>query len=220
MYFRNIASLTVVICCLASAVLGQDNKEQKTETSDMPIYIGIVVDCSGSQRTVLDRTFQAVKQIAESLREKDQAFLVRFIDSGKISVIQELTNKKEEIEDSSDSLYIEGGQSAIIDAVDHSAKYLVENSADGSVVRILIVITDGEDGTSGKKIDEVVPFLKEKQIKVFAIGISDLKVSTKLFDRLTKETGGKTFIPRTSAEVSNAVIDIVKSLRPASAQVK
>jgi len=220
MFFRHIASLTVVICCLVSAALGQDNKEPNTESSETPIYIGIVVDCSGSQRTVLDRTFQAVKQIAESLREKDQAFLVRFVDSGKISVIQELTNKKEEIEDSSDSLYIEGGQSAIIDAVDHSAKYLVKNSADGSVVRILIVITDGEAGTSGKKIDEVMPFLKEKQIKVFGIGISDLKVSTKLFDRLTKETGGKTFIPRTSAEVSNAVIDIVKNLRPTSTQAK
>jgi len=220
MPFRNIASLTVMICCLVAAALGQDSKEPKAEMSDMPIYIGIVVDCSGSQRTVLDKTFSAVKQIAESLREKDQAFLVRFVDSAKISVIQDLTGKKEDIEDSSDSLYIEGGQSAIIDAVDHSARYLVENSPDGSVVRTLIVITDGEDGTSGKKIEEVVQFLKEKQIRVFAIGISDLKVSTKLFDRLTKETGGKTFIPRTTVELSNSVVEIVKNLRPASTQAK
>jgi Mg-chelatase subunit ChlD len=109
---------------------------------------------------------------------------------------------------------------AIIDAIDYSAKYLVENSGEGAVARTLIVITDGEDGTSGKKIEEIMPFLKEKQIKVFAIGISDLKVSTKLLDRLTKETGGRTFVPRTSAEISNSIIDIVKSLRQVSAPAK
>ena len=221
MFFRHIASLTLGVSCLVTAAFGQDNKEQKPETSsDTPVYIGILVDCSGSQRTVLDRTFATVKQIAESLREKDQAFLVRFVDSAKISVVQDLTGNKQDIEDSSDSLYIEGGQSAIIDAVDHSAKYLVENSENVAVVRTLILITDGEDGVSGKKVDEVIPYLKEKQIRVFAIGVSDLKVSTKLFDRLTKETGGKTFVPRTTAELSNSVIEIAKNLRATPAQTR
>src|SRR5262245_51706147 len=108
MFFRNIASLTLGVCCLAATVLGQDAKEQKTEiSSDAPVYLGILVDCSGSQRTVLDRTFSALKQIAETLREKDQGFLVRFVDGAKISVVQDLTGNKQDIEDSSDSLSIE-----------------------------------------------------------------------------------------------------------------
>lgn len=212
--------ILLLVLCLASLTAAQDTTAVKPEASSTAITLGIILDCSGSQRLQLDHMLSAVKQISETLNEKDRAFLVRFVDAAKISVVQELTNNKAEIVDATDSLYIEGGSTAVIDAVYVSAKYLTKNdNADGSS-RVFLLISDGEDSGSGKKIDDTIALLKENQIRVFAIGISDLKVSTKVLDRLTKETGGKTFLPRTTVDLSNTVVSIAKLMRGGIAATK
>ena len=58
----------------------------------------------------------------------DEAFLVTFVDTAKIVVRQDLTESKEELRDSAENMFIEGGQTAILDAVKSSADYLAENS--------------------------------------------------------------------------------------------
>ena len=216
---RALFSLLLVVC-LASILDGQD---ARTDTSPAPsdsVTLGILVDCSGTQRLQLENTLSAVKQLSETIGEKDRAFVVRFVDAGKFSIVQEFTNNKDEINDSGDGLYIQGGQTAIIDAVDRSARYVKRNEPDFTANRAFVLISDGEDQGSTKKIEDTIALLKENQIKVFAIGISDLKVSTKLLDRFAKETGGKTFMPRTTAELSNAVITIAKLMRGAPAAAK
>ena len=64
-----------------------------------------------------------VKQIADTIAPGDEAFVVRFIDSSKISVVQDFTDQKDMLADAADSLYIEGGQTALIDAIDFSARH-------------------------------------------------------------------------------------------------
>jgi VWFA-related protein len=198
-----------------------DAQDARTEPSPAPtassVTLGILVDCSGTQRLQLESTLSAVKQLSETVTESDRAFLVRFVDAGKFSIIQEFTNNKDEINDSGDGLYIEGGMTAIIDAVDRSARYVAKNEPNSTANRAFVLISDGEDQGSGKKIEDTIALLKENQIRVFAIGISDLKVSTRLLDRFSKETGGRTFTPRTTAEMSNAVLTIAKLMRGAAA---
>jgi len=210
----------LLVLCLATLTAAQETIAAKPEASASSVTLGIVLDCSGSQRLQLDRMLSAVKQISETLNERDQAFLVRFVDAAKISVVQELTNNKDEIVDAADGLYIEGGSTAVIDAVYISARYLSKNDNTEGAQRALLLISDGDDSGSGKKLDETVLLLKENQIKVFAIGISDLKVSSKVLDRFTKETGGRTFLPRTTAELSNAINSIAKLMRGGSATIK
>lgn len=210
---RAFFSLLLVVCL--AAVL--DAQDARTDPSPAPpsdsVTLGILVDCSGTQRLQLENILSAVKQLSETMTQGDRAFLVRFVDAGKFSIVQEFTNNKNEINESGDDLYIEGGMTAIIDAVDRSARYVKKNEPNLTSIRAFVLISDGEDQGSGKKIEDTITLLKENQIKVFAIGISDLKVSTKLLDRFTKETGGRTFLPRTTAELSNAVITIAKLMR-------
>ena len=205
---------------LMPIVVAQETRPAAPTTPSDAVTLGILVDCSGTQRLQLENTLSAVKQLSETIGENDRAFVVRFVGANKFSIVQEFTNNKDEINDSGDGLYIEGGMTAIIDAVDRSARYLAKNEPNSTVNRAFVVISDGEDQGSGKKIEDTIALLKENQIKVFAIGISDLKVSTKLLDRFTKETGGKTFMPRTTAELSNAVITIAKLMRGAPAAAK
>jgi Ca-activated chloride channel family protein len=174
--------------------------------------IAIVVDCSGSQRLQMDKVVSLIKQIAESMRPGDEAFLVRFVDTAKITVRQDFTGDKAEIADAADDLYVEGGATAVIDAVDFAARHFAE-SASKNTDRVIILISDGDDRGSAVKPDEAVSFLKQEKIRVFTIGISDLTVSAKALDKLAKETGGKAFVPRTPAELSNAVVDISSAIR-------
>lgn len=208
---RIFCFLALQLVCL-TAVLAQDN--QNKSGAAPAASIGIVVDCSGSQRLQLDKTIAAIKQIAEAMRPGDEAFLVRFIDSQKITISQDFTSNKSELQDAAEELFIEGGQTAVVDAVDFAARHFSENpSSAGERSRVLILIADGDDRKSSAKLDATVTLLKQEKIRVFAIGLSDLNVSAKVLEKFSKDTGGKTFVPRSSADISNAIVEITSAIR-------
>jgi VWFA-related protein len=215
---RIFCFLALQLVCL-TAVLAQDNQNKNGAAT--AARIGIVVDCSGSQRLQLDKTITAVRQIAEAMRPGDEAFLVRFVDAQKITVTQDFTSDKNELQDAAEELFIEGGQTAVVDAIDFAAHHFSENPSKGADrLRVLILITDGEDRKSAARAEVTLTFLKQEKIRVFAIALSDLTFSPKLLERFSKETGGKTFLPRGSAEISNAVVDITSAIRGEQAAKK
>ena len=63
---------------------------------------------------------------------------------------------------------------------------------------------------------ELLTKLKEAKISVFVLGISDLKLETKLIERLARETGGKTYFPLTTAEMEAAAALIAGDMRKPS----
>jgi VWFA-related protein len=210
MQYRLITTAFTVLA-FATYVMSQDTATKTAEPANGPVNIGLVIDCSGSQRLQMDRIVSIIKQVSEAVSEDDQAFVLRFVDAGKISVVQEFTNSKSDLTDAAEGLYVEGGATALIDGVDVGRQYIVKNKpAAGSGVRALIVVSDGDDRGSAAKPDDVIASLKKNDVQVYTIAISDLKITTKLLDRFSKETGGKSFAPRTTAELSNAVIEILR----------
>jgi uncharacterized protein with von Willebrand factor type A (vWA) domain len=153
-----------------------------------------------------------VTGVIEENRADDEAFFLTFVDTPKIVLRQELTSTKAELHDAAQNMFIEGGQTAILDAVKVSAEYLAKNAQAGHS-RALVLVTDGEDRESGAKIDDVLRFLKEQNIRVFVIALAEGKVFTKLIDRLTKETAGKKVTPRTKAEITTAAAEISLAMR-------
>lgn len=175
---------------------------------------GIVVDNSGSYRMILDRIIEVVKDIVEENKADDETFLARFVSTDKIKLLQDFTVSKDAIHEAADEMYVEGGLTAILDAVDFSARYLAEKaSVEPARRKILILVTDGDDRQNKAKIEEVVKFLKDNQIQVYAVGIADEKVSTKILDRLTRETGGRKFVPKTPAEVPAMIKELTTTIR-------
>jgi VWFA-related protein len=208
---RILCIIALQLICL-TAISAQD--KQNKNSAAPAASIGIVIDCSGSQRLQLDKTINAIKQIAEAMRPGDEAFLVRFIDSSKITITQDFTSNKSELQDAADELFIEGGQTAVLDAVDFAARHFSENpSKEGNRSRVLILFADGDDRKSLAKMDETLALLKQEKIRVFTIGLSDLNVSAKLLEKFPKDTGGKAFVPRSTAEISNAVVEITAAIR-------
>ena len=208
---RILCFIVLQLVCLV-AVSAQDNQNKSGAVS--AVSIGIVVDCSGTQRLQLDKTIAAIKQLTEAMRPGDEAFLVRFVDAQKITVTQDFTSDKGELQDAAEELYIEGGQTAVLDAVNFAARHFSENPSGGDGrARILILITDGgDDRKISERMDASLNLLKQEKIRVFAIGLSDLTVSTKILERFSKDTGGKTFLPRMTMDVSNAIVDIMSAI--------
>ena len=82
---------------------------------EVPVIYGLAVDTSGSLRPAFEQVINAAKAIINSNKRGDETFLERFISSDKIETIQDFTANKDALMDGLDTLYVEGGQTAVID---------------------------------------------------------------------------------------------------------
>ncbi|HKR21323.1 MAG TPA: VWA domain-containing protein [Pyrinomonadaceae bacterium] len=196
---------------------------------EVPISYGLAVDTSGSLRSQLPTVIEAGKTIINSNRTGDETFLVRFISSDKIETVQDFTASKELLSDGLDSFYVEGGQTAIIDAVYLSAEHVSEykkGDSNDRRRRALIVITDGEDRNSFYKQEQLFARLREDDVQIFVIGfVSELdkeagfirksprEKAVNLINKLAEETGGRAFFPDSVAELPQIANEIIRDLR-------
>ena len=197
---------------------------------EVPISYGLVVDNSGSMRSQLPTVIDAAKTIINSNKSGDETFLVRFIDSDKIEVLQDFTPDQDALMDALESLYIEGGQTAIIDAVllsaERVAAYKKGNELNDRRRRALIVVTDGEDRDSYYKESDLFARLREMDVQLYVIGFvneldaqggfirkSSKDKSVGLINKLATETGGRAFFPASIAELPQIAQDITRDLR-------
>lgn len=208
-----IVFASILFAAAANGQIANADKE-KNLSAVKPLAYGLVIDNSGSFRTILEEIIRSANAIIESNGPQDTAFLVRFIDSNKIQLMQDFTSSADELKSATEDMFIEGGQTAILDSVYFSAKHLAEK--DDSAPhrqRTLILITDGEDRKSQTKIDDLLKFLKSERIKVFTLGISDEKIHKNLLEKLAKETGGKSFMVEKRAELKNIVKELTVAVR-------
>jgi len=145
----------------------EDGVSQPIESfsrEEVPISYGLAVDTSGSLRSQLQAVIDAGKTIINSNKAGDETFLARFISSDKIETVQDFTANKDSLMDGLDDLYIEGGQTAIVDAVyvtaEHVAEYKKGDDNDRRR-RALILITDGEDRSSVYTQEKLLARLRE-----------------------------------------------------------
>lgn len=197
---------------------------------EVPISYGLAVDNSGSMRSQIDKVIEAAKEIVNSNKPGDETFLVRFIDREKIETLQDFTSSKQALMDALDSMYIEGGQTAILDAVYLSAEHVSsykKSEFDDRRRRALILVTDGEDRLSYYKQDQLFAKLREEDVQIFVIGfVNELEKdnggiirsssrgkAVDLINRLAKETGGRAFFPNSLSELPGIANEIIRDLR-------
>ena len=178
------------------------------------LSVGIVVDNSGSYRMIFDRVVTSTNAIIQDVRPGDEGFLLTFVDATKIVLRQEMTRDKQDLTDAADNMFVEGGQTAVLDAVAHAAKYLIQHgSGDADRSRVLILITDGDDRGSTSSVEDAIKIAREGKVRIFVLGLYEEKFYSKVVDRLVKETGGAKFVPRTPKETAAAVANILAAIR-------
>jgi Ca-activated chloride channel family protein len=196
---------------------------------EVPISYGLAVDTSGSLRSQLPTVIEAGKSIINSNKQGDETFLVRFVGRDNTETVQDFTASKELLMDALDNMYVEGGQSAIVDAVylsaEHVAEYKKGDEGDRRR-RALIVITDGEDRNSYYNQEQLFARLREEDVQIFVIGFvneldkeagfirkSPRDKAVNLINKLASETGGRAFFPESLSELPEIANEIIRDLR-------
>lgn len=210
----------------------EDGEAQPIEffaKEEIPINYGMAVDTSGSLRSQIQSVIDAAKIIVGSNKAGDETFIERFISSDNIEVLQDFTADKNMALDALENLYIEGGQTAVIDGVYLAAEYVANyKKGDDSDRRrrALIVITDGEDRNSFYKPDQLFARLREEDVQIYVIGFvnelekeagfirkSPREKAIDLLNRLATETGGRAFYPQSLSELPQIANEIIRDLR-------
>jgi Ca-activated chloride channel family protein len=189
---------------------------------EFPLSYGLVIDASGSMGSQLLKVVQqSGGRIVNSNKDGDETFLVKFISSDKMEIVQETTSDKKLLIDGLNSLYLEGGQTAVVDALYLSADKLVkQKSAAGSLRRrALVIVTDGEDRASYYKVEQLFSLLGSTDIQIYAIGFTgELNGKSKeravsLLAQLAMETGGRVFFPTSTGELEHITDEIINDIR-------
>jgi Ca-activated chloride channel homolog len=195
---------------------------------EMPLLYGIVIDNSGSFKSVLKPVVNAAKTTITQNKPGDETFLVRFTKSEIIETVKDFTSDKRELFRSLDSLYIEGGESAVIDAVYLSVQRVAQykKAESDKYRRAIILMTDGEDRASYYKKDQLIKLLQKENVQVFVIGIVNIlddwgslqvrsprERAVNLINSFTEETGGLAFFPKSPKELQNTANEFMLYLQ-------
>lgn len=174
----------------------EDGVEQKVTyfAEKQPVLnLGFVIDNTGSIQKDLNEISWAGSYITTNLREEDEAFVTRFVSSDKISLDQDWTSDKKSLIETFNNFYIEGGKSAVLDALYLSGTKLLERAkVDKNKKYALLLISDVEDLDSYYKIDETIKLFKDTDSQIFIISYAEgrKKKAKPLGDLLSLETGG------------------------------
>jgi Ca-activated chloride channel family protein len=203
---------------------------ESVSIAEVPISYGLAIDTSGSLRNQLIQVIDAGKIIINNNKPGDETFLVRFVDSEKIETKQDFTSQQDLLIDALDDFYIDGGQTAVIDAVylsaEHVAQYKKNNDPNDRRRRALIVVTDGEDRSSYYKEEQLFERLREDDVQIFVIGfVNELDAESgmirksprdravSLLTRMATETGGRAFFPKSLSELPGIASEITRDMR-------
>lgn len=189
---------------------------------ELPLSYGLAIDSSGSLRSQLDKVIDAGRIIVNGNSPQDETFVVRFISSDKIELVTPFTSNKALLFKALDSIYVEGGLSAVIDAVYTSVENLAKSkrSSDATRRRALVMVTDGEDRASHYKRAQLAELLHKEDIQIFVIGLTNQIEEKRARDKardllkfLAEETGGRAFFPNSVSELRGIAEEITRDLR-------
>ena len=198
--------------------------------SEVPTNYSLVIDNSGSLRQQIEQVIEAGKTLVGSNRQNDETAIIRFVSSDKIEVLQDFSKNKTDLNDALDNMYIEGGQTAIIDAVYLSVERLNQNMTAQKDLdrtrRAIVLVTDGEDRSSYYSEAQLLELLKESDVQIFVVGFvkelsndkgfiskSPQGKAKALLERLASATGGKSYFPASASEMNTIAKDIASELR-------
>jgi Ca-activated chloride channel homolog len=182
----------------------EDGTEQKVTyfaKKQNAFNVGLVVDNTGSMRSQLDTVISAGATFVGNMRPQDEVFILRFVGRDKIEIVQELTADKQRLNNALGNLFVEGGQSAVIDALYLSANEIAKHEkADKTSRNALILISDGEDRDSFYNQKQLLELFKGSDTQIFTVGLiggvqeGKPKSMVKNFiNQLALKTGGAAF---------------------------
>jgi VWFA-related protein len=200
--------------------LFEDGVEQNVahfSGEDAPLSIGVVFDESGSMDDKQRTAQAAVTHFLKTMDASDEAFLVEFDDTARLSV--GFTAKTEEI-DAALKKAQPHGLTAMLDAV-HAA--LAEMKKAKNSRKAIVVISDGGDNNSQYKSAEIESLVREADVQIYAMGIFETILpfglpkeqisGPRLLSEIATQTGGRAFAAALPSDLPSIAARIALELR-------
>jgi Ca-activated chloride channel family protein len=196
------------------------------ELEKLPIYVGVLMDTSGSTSGKLGFEKEAAKNFLYTVTRtrKDHGAFVTFDD--EVTLRQDFTKNLDLLERAIDGVKKPGAHTALYDAVWQFCDEKMRNVA--SPRRALVVITDGDDTYSRATIEEAIQMAQRTDTIIFSIStkggftgsaVPGVEAGTvkdsgdKDLDKLSRETGGRAFFTGDMLALERAFKKIGEELR-------
>lgn len=213
--------------------------------TDLPLSLAILIDTSISEERTLPIEKAAASSFVDAVLrpDKDEMAVISF--TGESTLEQGLTGSASRVRRAIDRVefvppsgYIGGGQvtgtssipgtppisgtnqsiagsTAIWDAIWVTSDEVLTQTSD-KTRRAIILLTDGHDSSSKKKLDEAIERALKADAVIYSIGIGDEYyggVNKGTLRQVSERTGGRAFFPEDESELRAAFAQIQLELR-------
>ena len=181
----------------------------------VPVSLGVLMDISDSMfgRPIADARTAIDRFLFEELDHEDEFFILAF--NHKPHVLTEWTQTPTVVRDALDSLKPTGG-TAVYDAVMEGMPLIAKRNRERGA---LLLVSDGSDTASNAALKDVRFALRRSQAFVYAIAINSKDrraingaVNPTTLREITDESGGRTEVVSSAAEISAASSRIAEEL--------
>jgi len=186
---------------------------------DKKTAYAILLDNTGSLRSQFNQVEAFGKGLVHRTSQRGPVSLFSFMSEGigqgsraRVTMGTEWTQDERVLNRYLDNIYVQGGQTTLLDAISLMAEKLdakVDADKNAFSHKVIIVVTDGEDRVSNINEKKLISILHERGATVYAVGLVDeLKSEGGLTRKspreravdflksVTRETGGRVIFPK------------------------
>jgi VWFA-related protein len=184
---------------------------------DAPLSIGLVFDESGSMDDKLRTSRDAAVRFLETLNAGDEAFLVEFNETVKLSV--GFTTHREEVQTALKNAQ-PGGLTAMLDAVSFSLREMKKAK---NPRKAIVIVSDGGDNSSHYTSEQIEALVREADVQIYAMGVFEPTFNLgltpaeisgpKLLSEIAGQTGGRAFGASRPSDLPSVAARIATELR-------
>ena len=179
---------------------------------DIPVSLGLLIDNSGSMRTLRSKVEAAALALARASNPQDEIFVLNFNDKAQIDV--PFTSDVAVLEAGIARVDSIGG-TAMRDAIDMAQTYLSEHGTRDR--KVLLVITDGIDNASVVDAPAIEKQAEQRDTVIFAVGLfgdeDRVKQGRQELDQLADRTGGMAYYPADIGQIDAIALEIARQIR-------
>ena len=206
---------------------------------DLPLSLAILIDTSASQERTLPQEKAAAISFVESVVRptKDEVSVISFtgestLEQGLTNNVNRLRHAIERVQFTPPSGYVGGGvvvgtppisgqnaqvqgSTAIWDSIWITSSDVL-GPAPEKTRRAIILLSDGYDTFSRKKLDDAVQAALRAEAVIYSIGIGDNfydGVDEATLKKISERTGGRAYFPRDENQLRQAFIQIQDEMR-------
>lgn len=164
---------------------------------DAPISLGIVYDVSGSMEAFSSRSLAMLRSFFDNSHREDEFYVYAF--NNRVQLVQDFTSLPEALLNR--VTFIKPmGSTALFDATYAAVEKVREGRHHKKVI---LIFSDGEENSSRHSGRELQNLLKENDVQIYAIGMSEFSDGAGTLKFIAEPTGGQALFPfdYASAEV-------------------